>query len=407
MSICFSCFRLRGGATQLSDPREKICQHWRHWLIYIYVYAPVTFASLRWTRVYVVRDQRIQTFYIINIFFIIVWTKERNNDCYDGSSMISWKSGQFSKLFTSDELVKMPALAVSKAARVSAFETCASEDNTSKLSSMPASQDIPTEMKRRQMSLRDMVMTPDRVPKFTIPPLATMTRTRYTALHNELQKSGEGSPKSCRRCTVACLGLPCRSRCTTHHPSETVSERGLWLDLANEDLSDPVTRAAMSIPHLQKITTPYGFLALGESPCVQRRESLFFEDEIAHSVTSRPPAARRIAIPRTQSLPLSDMGNVSRAARRTFRSLSCNSTASRNCDTDKPEAHPHGVQPDSEPGLPKPFPSSPPCRGRLKLLLKKRLAAVRTLKSSGRLDGQGDLNAGCRTLDKRRCSKST
>nr|XP_023657265.1 C2 calcium-dependent domain-containing protein 4C-like [Paramormyrops kingsleyae] len=244
--------------------------------------------------------------------------------------MISWK---FSKLFTFDEFVKMPALAVSKAARVSAFETCASEDNTSKLSSMPASQDIPTEMKR-QMSLRDMVMTPDRVPKFTIPPLATMTRTRCTALHNELERSRVGSPKSCRRCTVACLGPPCRSRCITHHPSETVSERGLWLDLANEDLSDPVTRAAMSIPHLQKITTPYGFLALGESPCVQRRESLFFEDEIAHSVTSRPPAARRIAMPRTQSLPLSDMGNVSRTARRTFRSLSCNSTASRNCDTE-------------------------------------------------------------------------
>jgi hypothetical protein len=50
--------------------------------------------------------------------------------------------------------------------------------------------------------------------------------------------------------------------------------------MAREDLVDPTTRAALSLQHLPKITTPYGFLTLGESPFVRRRESLFFKDDL-------------------------------------------------------------------------------------------------------------------------------
>lgn len=45
--------------------------------------------------------------------------------------------------------------------------------------------------------------------------------------------------------------------------------------------TDPATRAALSSPHLLKITILYGFLALGESPNIQMKESLFFESDIA------------------------------------------------------------------------------------------------------------------------------
>lgn len=45
--------------------------------------------------------------------------------------------------------------------------------------------------------------------------------------------------------------------------------------------SDPATRAALSLPHLPKVTTPYGFIALGESPSIRRKESLFFESDTA------------------------------------------------------------------------------------------------------------------------------
>lgn len=70
----------------------------------------------------------------------------------------------------------------------------------------------------------------------------------------------------------------------------------LYNSTVAEDLVDPTTRAAMSLPHLPKITTPYGFLTLGESPCVRRRESLFFKDDLTQSCmingTSTPSSTK-------------------------------------------------------------------------------------------------------------------
>lgn len=60
-----------------------------------------------------------------------------------------------------------------------------------------------------------------------------------------------------------------------------------------EDLLDPVTRAAMSLPHLAKTTTPYGFLMLAESPRVPNGEDVFFQ-----TGTTR----RRIAVVRSSSM---------------------------------------------------------------------------------------------------------
>ncbi|XP_030043846.1 C2 calcium-dependent domain-containing protein 4A [Microcaecilia unicolor] len=93
------------------------------------------------------------------------------------------------------------------------------------------------ETERRSRDVLAMVMTPDRIPPFIIPSLAP----------------AEGR----------------RSRCYSLDLSRLRDRREL--------LQDPVTRAAMSLPHLSKITTPYGFLTLGESPCVGRKESLFFD----------------------------------------------------------------------------------------------------------------------------------
>ncbi|XP_034401611.1 C2 calcium-dependent domain-containing protein 4A-like isoform X2 [Cyclopterus lumpus] len=44
--------------------------------------------------------------------------------------------------------------------------------------------------------------------------------------------------------------------------------------------SDPSTSAAMSLLHVGKVTTPYGFCAaLAASPCSRRRESLFHQNQ--------------------------------------------------------------------------------------------------------------------------------
>nr|XP_033778936.1 C2 calcium-dependent domain-containing protein 4B-like [Geotrypetes seraphini] len=95
-----------------------------------------------------------------------------------------------------------------------------------------------------------LVMTPERIPPFIIPSLAP----------------AEGR----------------RSRC---YSLELCRLRERW-----EPLQEPGSRAAMSLPHLSKITTPYGFLTLGECPRVRRKESLFFDPLPAPLGPAGPPA---------------------------------------------------------------------------------------------------------------------
>ncbi|XP_022529291.1 C2 calcium-dependent domain-containing protein 4C-like [Astyanax mexicanus] len=117
----------------------------------------------------------------------------------------------------------------------------------------------------RHVSLREMVLTPARVPPFTIPPLCAVTRPGRCS-------AGGGS----RRNTLpaSAHSLRYNSRCCCPFSALSLTD----LEPHSCALSDPGTRAAMSLPHLAKITTPYGFITLGESPCVRRRESLFFQE---------------------------------------------------------------------------------------------------------------------------------
>ncbi|KAL4646705.1 C2 calcium-dependent domain-containing protein 4C-like [Arapaima gigas] len=224
-------------------------------------------------------------------------------------------------------------------------ETCSAGHSRSQVRAVPAEVDSRAAMRRTPVSLRDMVMTPDRVPEFTIPPLGTVGRARTLPTSDDFESSGTGPPKNAR---------PYHMTWSRH---SAPPEHAAWGDLLREDLTDPVTRAAMSLPHLPKITTPYGFLALGESPCVRRRESLFFEDEVPSALVPRPDKERHVSIPRTRSFPLCEVGNFSRpaaAATWSARSLSLG----------------------REPRIPASGRSSS-TGARFKLLLKKRLAAVR------------------------------
>lgn len=125
----------------------------------------------------------------------------------------------------------------------------------------------------RHVPFRNMVLTPASVPEFTIPSLcpgSQQIRAVWNARRHTMPRSTHPS-----------LLVRTLTRCCPLSDKE---------DLENHALSDPTTRAAMSLPHLSKITTPYGFVTLGESPCVHRRESLFFEDkEHATCLTSHRP----------------------------------------------------------------------------------------------------------------------
>ncbi|XP_030002827.1 C2 calcium-dependent domain-containing protein 4C-like [Sphaeramia orbicularis] len=99
--------------------------------------------------------------------------------------------------------------------------------------------------------LRSLVLTPERIPSFLIPSLhirSPVDRLRLLS-DSDHSSSADGSPEKQVR--------------------------------DQEDMdTDVTTRAAMSLPHVKKATTPYGFRAvLAASPCTNRRESLFHKNK--------------------------------------------------------------------------------------------------------------------------------
>ncbi|XP_032336932.1 C2 calcium-dependent domain-containing protein 4B [Camelus ferus] len=111
------------------------------------------------------------------------------------------------------------------------------------------------------------VLTPDRIPKFCIPPR---------------------------------LPAPCTSESPTPAatlPRRCAAEPDLWHRGADDGAGrtdwDPRSQAALSLPHLPRARTAYGFCALLESPHTRRRESLFLGGPGAADLLTAPrPRAR-------------------------------------------------------------------------------------------------------------------
>lgn len=146
----------------------------------------------------------------------------------------------------------------------------------------------------KKKNIFDIVVTPDRIPKFIIPSLDV----DHVFLHVDLM---EGIPEIKRELQRTQGNIDLSPRAKRSNSESNVKKTNLprgrslqrkTLELTSEELekvddhSDPPTRAALSLPHLPKITTPYGFLMLGESPNIRRKESLYFDLEISEA----PPA---------------------------------------------------------------------------------------------------------------------
>eukprot|EP00061_Rhincodon_typus_P009689 g33364.t1 len=218
---------------------------------------------------------------------------------------------------------------------------------------------------RRSQSSKDIfsvMVTPDRIPKFFIPPLGVHLQREQGQraqrgssapdLLLSAREEGSKSPSSERSCSepnVAREGLQKRPSCGGQ---------------AAGDHSDPPTRAAMSLPHLQKITTPYGFPALGEVPHIKRKESLFFEDDVAEVRSRRKRSA---VLDRRNCVRVSDHGG--REEQRACGSGCCEPIAERSPQTS-------------------PYPRFIKDKSKFQLLIKKHFnnfKRMRSTRTSGRL----------------------
>lgn len=117
-------------------------------------------------------------------------------------------------------------------------------------------------------SLRALVLTPERIPTFLIPSRSPRPQPGSSDRTRLLSDPDEDSP--------------------SRAPSVTLRRRAA-APAADTPDTDLTTRAAMSLPHVEKVTTPYGFRAvLAASPCTRRRESLFHQRK-AVTLTVTPP----------------------------------------------------------------------------------------------------------------------
>lgn len=145
-------------------------------------------------------------------------------------------------------------------------------------------------------SIRSIVVTQDSIPQFTIPKLALEDGYRSRVNEKERQGkededwrniddiSGSYHPRlslssSVPLSTTSFSGfsvspVPGRKAISDVKRAQTQSNLSL---VEAEHCSDPASRAALSLPHLPKVTTPYGFITLSKSPQMANEEALFFQ----------------------------------------------------------------------------------------------------------------------------------
>ncbi|KAM9310911.1 C2 calcium-dependent domain-containing protein 4C-like [Gastrophryne carolinensis] len=105
------------------------------------------------------------------------------------------------------------------------------------------------------------IITPDRIPEFCIPPLHSRG-ARMRSLHR--------SVPDLSRASFGTLTTP-----ETHIIQVDSADEPMEDESTN---ADPQAQAALSLPHLPKTHTSYGFCTLLESPNTRRKESLFHDD---------------------------------------------------------------------------------------------------------------------------------
>ncbi|XP_051866182.1 C2 calcium-dependent domain-containing protein 4C-like [Pristis pectinata] len=236
--------------------------------------------------------------------------------------------------------------------------------------------------RKKSKDIFSVMVTPDRIPKFFIPPLDVHAQAEQPPEAEEgcqspallLQSRGEGSRRA-RSPAGSNAGrdrVLMRGSLRQRSPESCGDGALLYGELERAaDHSDPATRAALSLPHLQKITTPYGFPALGEIPHIRRKESLFFERDVAEILLKS--SARSRALGRSRSSPLTDPklqeSPGTSAVSRANRSASWETITTPSLPSYPPQA-------------PRSLTTLVKDKSKFQILIKKHLASIKRMRSN-------------------------
>lgn len=167
---------------------------------------------------------------------------------------------------------------------------------TSSAKSFGSSQGSETQASRG--NLFPNILTPDSIPQFMIPSLSVQSSLRSLdqedVSESEESSVGSGAGPSSSLCTSSAGSVLSSSSLSSGLgliPSDRRAERSISDPFSRRSSShrygsnlcsypdvqhclDPSSRAVLSLPHLAKVTTPYGFITLSQSPQMASEEVL-------------------------------------------------------------------------------------------------------------------------------------
>ncbi|TRY84651.1 hypothetical protein DNTS_020998 [Danionella cerebrum] len=152
--------------------------------------------------------------------------------------------------------------------------------------------DKPSINKAKRVLLCPNIITPDTIPEFFIPPKISNPV--------EVRSIEQVRPTPCIRVSLCENGSPKRDAIARDLPNnhiiqvESVDDGPFENGGSDEETTnaDPQSQAALSLPHMPKAQTCYGFCTLLESPHTRRKESLFHNDPNSSGIPLVLPRSR-------------------------------------------------------------------------------------------------------------------
>lgn len=205
------------------------------------------------------------------------------------------------------------------------------------------------------------ILTPDSIPQFTIPSLSVQSSLRsldkdteeddaeseggLEGSSTELEPSVHTSTASSSSTSSSRISLLMSDRKAERSVSDPFSQRRSLLHrevsrplsyLETQHCLDPASRAALSLPHLTKVTTPYGFVTLSQSPQMADEEALLCQAGLRRATKDEDTTCCPVTADK-KKLSKDSEGKGSGKAERRASSLSSNTVVSSSTTSRQPD----------------------------------------------------------------------